>query len=110
MGEGRTPVWAEYGLNCLLPIPLRYFDLDAQHLLGFAAIEGQNLVRAQPVAAFRALMIVSDLTWALPGALGDASEIVLGQRIGARDYAGAKAFQREATRLEFLALVENHRR
>ena len=56
----------------------------------------------QPVAAFRALMIVSDITWALPGALGDASEVVLGQRIGARDYAGAKVFQREATRLGVL--------
>lgn len=60
---------------------------------------------AQPVAAFRALMIVSDVTWALPGALGDASEIVLGQRIGARDYAGAKAFQRDATRLGVLACL-----
>ena len=59
----------------------------------------------QPVAAFRALSIVSDITWALPGALGDASEIVLGQRIGARDYAGAKAFQREATRLAVLVCL-----
>jgi multidrug resistance protein, MATE family len=59
----------------------------------------------QPVAAFRALMIVSDVTWALPGALGDASEVVLGQRIGARDYAGAKAFQREATRLGVLVCL-----
>ncbi len=59
----------------------------------------------QLVAAFRALMIVSDITWALPGALGDASEVVLGQRIGARDYAGAKAFQREATRLGVLVCL-----
>jgi putative MATE family efflux protein len=59
----------------------------------------------QPVAAFRALSIVSDITWALPGALGDASEIVLGQRIGARDYAGAKAFEREATRLAVLVCL-----
>jgi Na+-driven multidrug efflux pump len=39
------------------------------------------------------------VTWSLPGSLGDASEVVLGQRIGARDYRGAKVFQREATRL-----------
>ncbi|HTJ25879.1 MAG TPA: MATE family efflux transporter [Candidatus Limnocylindria bacterium] len=51
------------------------------------------------VAAFRALSLVSDATWSLPGSLGDASEVVLGQRIGARDYVGAKIFQREATRL-----------
>ena len=52
----------------------------------------------ESVAAFRAMSLVSDLTWSLPGALGDASEVVLGQRIGARDYAGAKKFQRAATR------------
>ena len=56
----------------------------------------------ESVAAFRALSLVSDVTWSLPGALGDASEIVAGQRIGARDYDGAKTFQREATRLSVL--------
>ncbi len=56
----------------------------------------------QPVAAFRALSLVSDITWSLPGALGEASEIVLGQRIGAGDYAGAKAFQHAATRIAVL--------
>ena len=59
----------------------------------------------QPVAAFRALSLVSDITWALPGALGEASEIVLGQRIGARDYAGARAFQRAATRIAVLVCL-----
>ena len=53
----------------------------------------------EAVAAFRALSLVSDITWALPGSLGDASEVIIGQRIGARDYAGAKDFQRAATRL-----------
>jgi len=53
----------------------------------------------EAVAAFRALSLVSDATWSLPGSLGDASEIVIGQRIGARDYAGAKTFQRDATRI-----------
>ncbi|HEV2738657.1 MAG TPA: MATE family efflux transporter [Candidatus Elarobacter sp.] len=59
----------------------------------------------ESVAAFRALSLVSDVTWALPGALGDASEVVLGQRIGARDYAGAKAFQRAATRYGVLVCL-----
>ena len=54
---------------------------------------------AESVAAFRALSLVSDATWSLPGSLGDASEIVLGQRIGARDYAGANRFRRDATRI-----------
>jgi len=57
---------------------------------------------AAPVGAFRALMLISDATWALPGALGDAAEVILGQRIGARDYAGATAFQRGATRIAVL--------
>ena len=59
----------------------------------------------ESVAAFRALSLVSDLTWSLPGALGDASEVILGQRIGARDYAGATIFQRAATRLAVIACV-----
>jgi putative MATE family efflux protein len=59
----------------------------------------------ESVAAFRAMSLVSDVTWALPGALGDASEVVLGQRIGARDYAGAKAFQRDATRYGVLVCL-----
>ncbi len=54
---------------------------------------------AGEVAAFRALSLVSDLTWSLPGSLGDASEVVAAQRIGARDYEGARRFQREATRI-----------
>lgn len=59
----------------------------------------------ETVAAFRAMSLVSDVTWALPGALGDASEVVLGQRIGARDYAGAKTFQRDATKYGVLVCV-----
>ena len=59
----------------------------------------------ESVAAYRALSLVSDITWSVPGALGDASEVVLGQRIGARDYAGAKAFQRDATRLAVLVCL-----
>jgi putative MATE family efflux protein len=54
------------------------------------------------VAAYRALAVVNDLTWALPGPLGDAVEVVIGQRIGARDYAGARAFFRSALRIDML--------
>lgn len=53
----------------------------------------------ETVAAYRTLSLVNDATWALPGSLGDASEVIVGQRIGARDYAGAKAFTREALRI-----------
>jgi MATE family multidrug resistance protein len=59
----------------------------------------------ESVAAFRAMSLVSDVTWALPGALGDAAEVVLGQRIGARDYAGGSRFQRDATRYGVLVCL-----
>ncbi|GAC1573637.1 MAG: MATE family efflux transporter [Candidatus Elarobacter sp.] len=60
---------------------------------------------AEAVAAFRALALVSDVTWSIPGSLGDACEVILGQRIGARDYAGAKAFRRDATRIAVLVCL-----
>jgi putative MATE family efflux protein len=53
----------------------------------------------ETVAAFRALSLVSDLSWALPGSLGDAAETILGQRIGARDIPSAIAFARAAVRI-----------
>jgi putative MATE family efflux protein len=48
------------------------------------------------VAAFRALSIVSNVSWAFPGSLGQAAQIVIGQRLGARDLAGARAFARDS--------------
>ncbi|HEY4440830.1 MAG TPA: MATE family efflux transporter, partial [Candidatus Elarobacter sp.] len=53
----------------------------------------------EAVAAFRALSLVNDATWSLPGSLGDAAEIIVGQRIGARDYDGAKTFMRDTLRI-----------
>jgi putative MATE family efflux protein len=50
------------------------------------------------VAAFRALSIVSDVTWAIPGSLGEADQIVVGQRLGAADLTGARHFSRSAIR------------
>jgi len=50
------------------------------------------------IAAYRALSVVNDATWAIPGSLGDACETIIGQRIGARDYAGARRFTRASVR------------
>jgi putative MATE family efflux protein len=50
------------------------------------------------VASYRALNVVNDLMWAFPGSLGEATQIVIGQRLGARDVAGARAFARDAIR------------
>ena len=54
---------------------------------------------AVAVAAYRALTLVSDVTWAVPGAFGDAIQTVVGQRIGARDIDGARTFLRSSARL-----------
>ncbi len=57
------------------------------------------------VAAFRALTIVNDATWSIPGSLGDAAEVVIGQRIGANDYAGARVFRRRALRISMTTCI-----
>lgn len=52
----------------------------------------------ETISAFRVLMIVSDLTWSIPGSLGSAAQTVIGQRFGAGDIAGAKWFDARARR------------
>jgi putative MATE family efflux protein len=51
------------------------------------------------VAGYRALSVVNDLMWAFPGSLGEASQIVVGQRLGAGDVAGARVFAFDAIRI-----------
>jgi putative MATE family efflux protein len=48
------------------------------------------------VAAFRALNVVSDLTFVVPVPLQSATQTVIGQRLGARDTDGAQHFLRKA--------------
>jgi putative MATE family efflux protein len=50
------------------------------------------------VAAFRALNVVSDLTFVVPVPLQNATQTVIGQRIGARDPQGASSFLHRAQR------------
>ncbi len=57
---------------------------------------------AVAVAAFRAFTIVTDVTWAVPGAFGDSMQIIIGQRLGAGDTQGAQDFLSHATRLAVL--------
>jgi putative MATE family efflux protein len=54
------------------------------------------------VAAFRALNVASDLTFVIPSPLQSAAQTVIGQRIGAGDIPGAKAFLARALRLTLL--------
>ncbi|MEO6834782.1 MAG: MATE family efflux transporter [Candidatus Tumulicola sp.] len=51
------------------------------------------------VSAFRALNVVSDLTFVVPGPLQSAAQTVIGQRLGARDIAGAQWFLARAQRV-----------
>lgn len=51
------------------------------------------------VSAFRALNVVSDLTFVIPQPLQSATQTVIAQRLGARDPAGAQAFLSRAQRL-----------
>lgn len=54
------------------------------------------------VAAFRALNVVSDLTFVVPSPLQQAAQIVVGQRLGAGDPAGARWFFERARRVAFI--------
>jgi putative MATE family efflux protein len=54
---------------------------------------------AMVVSAFRALTVVSDLTFVVPTPLQSAAQIVIGQRLGARDLEGAQFFFRRALRI-----------
>jgi putative MATE family efflux protein len=51
------------------------------------------------ISAFRALNVVSDLTFVVPSPLQSASQTIIGQRLGARDVAGARWFLARAQRL-----------
>jgi putative MATE family efflux protein len=54
------------------------------------------------VAAFRALNVVSDLTFVVPAPLQSAVQIVIGQRLGAGDPDGALSFLERARRFSFV--------
>ena len=57
---------------------------------------------AMAVAAFRALNVVSDLTFVVPSPLQSAAQVVIGQRLGARDPAGARWFFERALRISLV--------
>ena len=57
---------------------------------------------AATIAGFRALCIVSDLTFIVPIPLQSATQTVIGQRLGAVDVEGAHAFLRRSLRYTFI--------
>lgn len=54
------------------------------------------------IAAFRALNVVSDFTFVIPSPLQNTTQVVVGQRLGARDAEGARFFLRKARRWSLL--------
>lgn len=54
------------------------------------------------VAAFRALNVVSDLTFVVPSPLQSAAQVVIGQRLGAGDPEGARSFFERALRVSLV--------
>jgi MATE family multidrug resistance protein len=57
---------------------------------------------AMAISAFRALNVVSDLTFVVPSPLQSATQIVIGQRLGARDPAGARWFFERSLRISLV--------
>ena len=55
------------------------------------------------VAASRALNVASDVTFDVPGPVQSATHIIIGQRLGARDPAGARWYFERARRFSFVA-------
>jgi MATE family multidrug resistance protein len=57
---------------------------------------------AVAVSAFRALNVVSDLTFVVPSPLQSATQVIIGQRLGAGDPNGARWFFERARRVSFV--------
>lgn len=53
------------------------------------------------ISAFRALNVVSDLTFVVPSPLQSATQTVIGQRLGAHDIEGARRFFSRARNVSF---------
>ncbi|MBV8721589.1 MAG: MATE family efflux transporter [Candidatus Eremiobacteraeota bacterium] len=91
----------------ILPLAFECFKLglpEAVFLLGVMLPDVFIVAMLAPlgptiVAAFRALNVVSDLTFVIPSPLQSAAQTVIGQRLGARDPAGAEWFLAQAQRV-----------
>src|SRR5579883_508512 len=107
----RRPVYrifAELSLSWTLALRCARLGLpEAIFLLGVTAPDVFVVAMLAPlgataVAAFRALNVVSDLTFVVPSPLQSATQIVIGQRLGARDPAGARWFFERSLRVSLI--------
>lgn len=107
----RRPVYAIFKrltIDVTLAIETARLSLpEAVFLLGVMLPDAFIVAMLAPfgtalVAGYRALNVVSDLTFVVPSPLQSATQTVVGQRLGARDIAGAQHFFVRARRLSFL--------
>jgi putative MATE family efflux protein len=101
----RKPVYrifAQRGIDFNLALRCAWLGLP-ESVFGFAIVAPDMAVVAMLaplgptlVAGFRALNVVSDLTFVVPVPLQSATQTVIGQRLGARDGAGARSFLRRS--------------
>lgn len=100
-------VFASFDLNLRLALECARLGLPEVVFL-FAVIAPDSFIVAMlaplgPIAisAFRALNVVSDLTFTVPSPLQSAAQTVIGQRLGARDIEGARSFFSRARTVSF---------
>jgi putative MATE family efflux protein len=104
-------IFAELTLDWALALRCAWLGLP-ESVFGFALVAPDIAVvamlaplGAMTVAAFRALLVVSDLTFVVPGPLQSATQTVIGQRLGARDGSGARMFLRRALHTSLVVTV-----
>jgi multidrug resistance protein, MATE family len=101
-------IFAELGFSWRLAVRCARLGLpEAIFLLGVTVPDIFIVAMLAPlgaifVAAFRALNVVSDLTFVVPSPLQNATQVVIGQRLGARDPAGARSFFDRAVRVSLV--------
>jgi multidrug resistance protein, MATE family len=97
-------IFAQRGVDMALALRCAWLGLP-ESVFGFAIVAPDVAIVAMLaplgstlVAAFRALNVVSDLTFVVPSPLQSATQTVIGQRIGAHDPQGAQQFLHRALR------------
>jgi putative MATE family efflux protein len=97
-------IFAQRSIDFALALRCTWLGLP-ESVFGFALVAPDVAIVAMLaplgatlVAAFRALNVVSDLTFVVPVPLQSATQTVIGQRIGARDPQGARSFLHRALR------------
>ena len=100
-------IFSSFDLNLRLALDCARLGLPEVAFL-FAVIAPDSFIVAMlaplgvvAISAFRALNVVSDITFVVPSPLQSATQTVIGQRLGAGDIEGARSFFARARKLSF---------